>query len=160
MLRLSATQVRNERVAAFSSSVTGWTIAAPSGIGAARRTVVQDDGGSGLGLECVAQLVRRDKLTNSAALRINMDRPFDDGLDAAGGLAGVINAGLALVGLYLGVIHRQRPELGERGDFDFLAGGLSLEPINTPRLDPGQSEGQREGCEQGAGHSPTPFRMA
>jgi hypothetical protein len=96
--------------------VTGWTMLAPSGIGAARRTVVQDDGGSGLRLEGVAQLARRNKLANSTALRVNMDWPLDDGLDASGGLSGVIDAGLTLVGLRLGVIDGEALELFQRGD--------------------------------------------
>lgn len=89
-----------------------------------------------------------------------MDRPLDDGFDATCGGAGVIDASLALVGLGLGVSDGPGLELTQASGLDARGDQIGLHAVEPPCLDPGQSEGQREGGEYVARHSPTPLRMA
>lgn len=89
-----------------------------------------------------------------------MDRPLDDGFDATCGGAGVIHASLALVGLGLGVFFRPLLEGVQGGDLNLCRDQIGLHAVETPCLDTGQNEGQREGGEDVARHSPTPLRMA
>jgi len=153
--KLSAIHVMNSRKASFSPSVTGWTRPAPAGMSSALRTVVHRLGGKPR-LEGVAQLVSANDAAHSTALRIDIDRPFDDALDGAGGLAGGVDAGGALVGCRLGVAVGRLDTLGQHDGLSLGRGQLALYPIEAPRLDPGEEQGQRECGEKGADHASFP----
>lgn len=128
-------------------------MAAPSGIGEARRTSVHRSGGNSPGLNGFAQLVSSNKLAHSAAFRIDMDRPFDDALNGAGGLAGGRDGGLAAI---VGLLSRQA------GDIQLLSQGGSLvlgivqfglQAVDAPGLDAGEDRRGEQGGEEGAGHA-------
>lgn len=124
---------------------------APSGSGGARSTATQSLG-RGAGLEGVAQLVRRQKLAHSAALGIHMDGSFDEGFDALGGQAGGGDPVEAAVGGGLRVVASLNPpDLGGAG-LGLQDGGLELQPVDAPGLDPGDGQRRRQSREKRTGH--------
>lgn len=128
-------------------------MAAPSGIGEARRTSVHRSGGNSPGLNGFAQLVSSNKLAHSAAFRIDMDRPFDDALNGAGGLAGGRHGGLAAI---VGPLSRQVGVIQQLGQGDGLILGLGqfgLQAVDAPGLDAGEGRCGEQGGEQGADHA-------
>lgn len=81
-----------------------------------------------------------------------MNRPFDNALDGAGGLAGCGDLGRAAVvgGLSGGVGGIQA--LGQGGGVVLGFVQLGFQPVDAPGLDPGKDDRETEGGEKGADH--------
>lgn len=147
-------------MASFSFSDTGWTRPASAGMGGARRTSTHWLGSGavsgGARSNSPLQLVSRKKLAHSAALWINMDRPFDDALDGAGGLAGVshpVGAQVILalrVGLGAGLV------AVELGDLGLLVSDVVLQLADAPRLDASEQRERRDATEEVGVHEADP----
>lgn len=135
-------------MASFSSSDTGWTRPASAGMGGARRTSTHWLGSGavagGARSNSPLQLVSSNDSAHSAALWIDMDWPFDDALDGAGGLAGVSHPVGTQIVLALGVGLGAGLVAVELGDLNLLFGNVVLQFADAPRLDASE---QREGCD-------------
>jgi hypothetical protein len=84
----------------------------------------------------LAQLISANEASDRTARnRIDMDGPFNDALNGAGGLAGAGLPGDALVSRYLGVTGGIIQPGGQRGGFRLHPLEVSLHPVKTPRLD-------------------------